>query len=64
MVISDYLRTCGYKVIEATSADEAMTILHHAEIDVTSYSATSRCRDPWMVFSCRSGCAPIAPMSM
>jgi CheY-like chemotaxis protein len=34
MVISDYLRACGYKVIEATSADEAMIILHHAEIDV------------------------------
>lgn len=34
MVISDYLRDCGYKVIEATSADEAMTILQHADIDV------------------------------
>lgn len=34
MVISEYLRTCGYKVIEATSADEAMVILQHAEIDV------------------------------
>jgi CheY-like chemotaxis protein len=27
MVIADYLRECGYKVIEATSSDEAMTIL-------------------------------------
>ena len=34
MVISDYLRNCGYKVIEATNADEAMIILRHAEIDV------------------------------
>jgi CheY-like chemotaxis protein len=34
MVISDYLRSCGYKVIEATSADEAMIILQHAEIGV------------------------------
>ena len=46
MVISDYLRTCGYKMIEATSADETMTILHHAEIDMTSYSTTSKCQDP------------------
>jgi DNA-binding response OmpR family regulator len=28
MVIADYLRECGYKVIEATSADEALTILN------------------------------------
>ena len=34
MVISDYLRNCGYKVIEATNADEAMIILRHGEIDV------------------------------
>jgi hypothetical protein len=30
MVIADYLRSGGYKVIEATSADEAMIILQHA----------------------------------
>jgi CheY-like chemotaxis protein len=34
MVISEYLRGCGYKVIEAMSADEAMIVLQHAEIDV------------------------------
>lgn len=34
MVISDYLRNCGYRVIEATNADEAMIILQHTEIDV------------------------------
>jgi DNA-binding response OmpR family regulator len=28
MVIADYLRGCGYKVIEATGAEEAMTILN------------------------------------
>lgn len=27
MVISDYLRECGYKVIEATGSEEAMAIL-------------------------------------
>jgi len=27
MVISDYLRECGYKVIEAISSDEAVTVL-------------------------------------
>ncbi len=27
MVISDYLRECGYKVIEATGAEEAITII-------------------------------------
>jgi DNA-binding response OmpR family regulator len=28
MVLAEYLRECGYKVIEATSADEALTILN------------------------------------
>ena len=34
MVIADYLRHCGYRVIEATNADEAMVILQHTEIEV------------------------------
>jgi CheY-like chemotaxis protein len=34
MVISDYLRSCGYRVIEAASADEAVTILDHQEISI------------------------------
>jgi CheY-like chemotaxis protein len=31
MTIAQYLRDCGYKVIEAASADEAMAVLQHAE---------------------------------
>jgi DNA-binding NtrC family response regulator len=36
MPIAQYLRDCGYKVIEAVSADEAMAVLLHREtaIDV------------------------------
>jgi CheY-like chemotaxis protein len=34
MVISDYLRECGYKVVEATNADEAMTLLQHLEVQI------------------------------
>ena len=34
MVIADYLRGCGYRVIEAASADEAMLILQHKELEV------------------------------
>lgn len=34
MVIADYLRSCGYRVIEAASADEAMIILQHKEFEV------------------------------
>jgi DNA-binding NtrC family response regulator len=36
MPIAQYLRDCGYKVIEAVSADEAMTVLLHPDtaIDV------------------------------
>jgi len=31
MPIAQYLRDCGYKVIEAANADEAMTVLMHKE---------------------------------
>jgi DNA-binding NtrC family response regulator len=31
MPIAQYLRECGYKVIEAVSADEAMTVLLHRD---------------------------------
>ena len=31
MPIAAYLRDCGYKVIEAVNADEAMTVLLHKE---------------------------------
>jgi DNA-binding NtrC family response regulator len=36
MPIAQYLRDCGYRVIEAVSADEAMTVIMHREtvIDV------------------------------
>jgi CheY-like chemotaxis protein len=34
MVISEYLRTCGYKVIEAANGDEAIVVLQQAEIVV------------------------------
>jgi CheY-like chemotaxis protein len=34
MPIAEYLRDCGYKVIEAASADEAMKVLLHQEIVV------------------------------
>lgn len=34
MIISEYLRGCGYKVIEAASADEAVTLLQSPDIPV------------------------------
>lgn len=34
MVIADYLRHCGYAVIEASSGDEAVHLLRHREIAV------------------------------
>ena len=34
MVISEYLRSCGFKVIEAANADEALIVLQHSEISV------------------------------
>lgn len=34
LVISDYLRTCGYRVVEASNADEALLVLQKAEITI------------------------------
>jgi CheY-like chemotaxis protein len=34
MVISEYLRYCGYKVIEASGADEALEVLRQEEIRI------------------------------
>jgi len=34
MVISEYLRDCGYKVIEAADTAEALTVLEHAGLHV------------------------------
>jgi CheY-like chemotaxis protein len=34
MVICEYLRDCGYKVIEAVNTDEALTVLQHSDVQV------------------------------
>lgn len=34
MVISDYLRQCGYRVIEAANADEAVTLIKHTGVKI------------------------------
>jgi CheY-like chemotaxis protein len=34
LVISDYLLSCGYSVIEAADAVEALTVLRHAGIQI------------------------------
>ena len=34
MVISEYLRNCGYKVIEAADVDEALHVLKQVEFDI------------------------------
>lgn len=34
MMLAEYLRDCGYKVIEAAHTDEALVVLQHTEIEV------------------------------
>ncbi|OYY11033.1 MAG: hypothetical protein B7X99_02180 [Rhizobiales bacterium 17-65-6] len=33
-LIAEYLRTCGYRVAEAASAEEALSILSHADVPI------------------------------
>jgi DNA-binding response OmpR family regulator len=39
MTISDYLRGCGYRVIEAASADEALAVLRQPDLAVDAVLA-------------------------
>ena len=34
LAISEYLRDCGYRAIEAANADEAISVLEHAKVQV------------------------------
>jgi CheY-like chemotaxis protein len=34
VVIAEYLRDCGFKVVEAASADEALAVLKHAALKI------------------------------
>ena len=34
MMLAEYLRDCGYKVVEAADTDEALIVLQHTEIEV------------------------------
>ena len=43
MVIPDYLRNCGYKVIEAVSGEDVLTVLRRAARQ-TSYLRRCACR--------------------
>jgi CheY-like chemotaxis protein len=46
MVIADYLRECGYKVVEGTSADEVLTLLNtEIGIDMVFSGAQSQSGD-------------------
>ena len=55
-VVAAYLRECGFDVVEAGSADEAIRVLE-ADIRSTSCSPTSTCRAAWTASVWRSGCA-------
>jgi DNA-binding response OmpR family regulator len=39
MPLAAYLRECGFKVVEATDSDEAMTVLQRAEVTVDAMFA-------------------------
>jgi CheY-like chemotaxis protein len=45
--IADHLRTCGYRVIEAANASEAIAALQSASAS-TSYFPMSNFQDQWM----------------
>jgi len=55
MVISDYLRGCEYKVIEAADAAEALTVLQHDSIRIDVSSVTLKCPVLWTALVWRNG---------
>jgi response regulator RpfG family c-di-GMP phosphodiesterase len=64
MVISEYLRGCGYRVIEAANADEALIVLERLEIAVDVVFSDIEMPGSIGGFELASGCAHIGQRSM
>ena len=55
MPISEYLRDCGYRVVEAVNGDEAIAVLTAADCEIDLISPTFRCREASMASRSRAG---------
>ena len=55
MPIAQYLRDCGYRVIEAVSADEAMAVFDIAKRSWMLFSAILKCPGLSMALAWRNG---------
>ena len=64
MPISHYLRDCGYKVIEAANADEAVTVLSHKETVIDLVFTDIEMPGALDGFGLANGCANTDPVSM
>ncbi len=60
MNVSEYLRSCGYKVIEAANGDEALKVLKSPKIRVDIVFSDVQCRGRSMASDCRNGYGHIA----
>jgi CheY-like chemotaxis protein len=63
MAVAAYLRDCGYRVTEAASADEAMVMLRHLEIDVQVILSDVEMPGSMDGFQLSSGCVRIVAES-
>jgi DNA-binding response OmpR family regulator len=57
-LVGKYLRDCGYRVIEATSADEALTVLEREQVDVVVTDVTLRGTSGFELSACAKEVAP------
>jgi len=63
MVISEYLRDCGYKVMEAANAEEALIVLQNPDItvDVVFSDIENAGLDGRLCFVTMGACKPPGP---
>ncbi len=56
-VLAEYLRTCGYRVIEAASTDEAAAFMYEAGLTLEAVITDAQARVPSAGSPLRAGCA-------
>jgi len=63
-MLSDYLQECGFKVLEASSADEAVGIIENVDVVIDLVRQTFVCQERWMASDWHNGSGQTDPICM